>query len=134
MPQQTRVNQQTTLQDRISECAVGIREQSATMPPGRDQDELLKKLKQAETAMHLQVGKLARPAVGEVMPARGSTASDPTTRDLDAKADDALLMAQSMPRGKEKSEALKRAGLLRRAADANGISFAKRGRPRNRGG
>lgn len=51
-------------------------------------------------------------------------------RNLDAKADDALSAAQAMPNGPEKSEALKRAGLLRRKADAMGISFAKRGRPR----
>jgi hypothetical protein len=34
-----------------------------------------------------------------------------------------------MPPGKEKSEALKEAGLLRNAADIRGVSFAKRGRP-----
>jgi hypothetical protein len=45
---------QVTLQDRISEWAVGVREQAATMPPGHDREELLKKLGQAETAMHLQ--------------------------------------------------------------------------------
>jgi len=53
---------------------------------------------------------------------------DPTQRDLDA-ADEALEAARSMPNGPEKFEALKRAGLLRKAADAAGISFAKRGRP-----
>jgi hypothetical protein len=51
-------------------------------------------------------------------------------RDLDAEADEALEAARSMPSGPEKVEALKRAGLLRHAADAGGISFAKRGRPR----
>jgi hypothetical protein len=50
--------------------------------------------------------------------------------DLDAEADEALEAARSMPNGPEKTEALKRAGLLRKAADAQGISFAKRGRPR----
>jgi hypothetical protein len=50
--------------------------------------------------------------------------------DLDAKADEALEQARSMPSGQEKTEALKKAGLLRKAADADGISFAKRGRPR----
>ncbi len=43
-----------TLQDRISEWAVGVRELASNMPPGPDRDELLIKLKQAETAMHLQ--------------------------------------------------------------------------------
>jgi hypothetical protein len=49
---------------------------------------------------------------------------------LDAEADEALEAARSMPSGPEKIDALKKAGLLRRAADAEGISFAKRGRPR----
>jgi hypothetical protein len=48
--------------------------------------------------------------------------------DLDAEADEALEAARSMPRGPEKIEALKKAGLLRRAADARGVVFAKRGR------
>jgi hypothetical protein len=52
-----------------------------------------------------------------------------TKRDLAAEADEALEAARSMPNGPEKSEALKKAGLLRKAADAEGISFAKRGRP-----
>jgi hypothetical protein len=56
-------------------------------------------------------------------------AADPPKRDLDAEADEALERARSMPRGPEKIEALKKAGLLRRAADAGGVSFAKRGRP-----
>jgi hypothetical protein len=56
--------------------------------------------------------------------------SDPPKRDLDAEADEALDAARSMPHGPEKTEALKKAGLLRKAADAQGISFAKRGRPR----
>jgi hypothetical protein len=57
-------------------------------------------------------------------------ASDLPKRDLDAEADEALEAARSMPSGREKMEALKKAGLLRKAADAGGISFAKRGRPR----
>jgi hypothetical protein len=51
-------------------------------------------------------------------------------RDLNAEADEALEAARIMPRGREKVEALKKAGMLRNAADAGGISFAKRGRPR----
>jgi len=54
--------------------------------------------------------------------------SDPPKRNLDAEA---LEAARSMANGPEKTEALKKAGLLRKAADdAQGISFAKRGRPR----
>jgi hypothetical protein len=57
--------------------------------------------------------------------------SDPPKRDLNAEADEALEAARAMPNGPEKTEALKKAGLLRKAADAQqGISFAKRGRPR----
>jgi hypothetical protein len=54
MEHRRRFNHQTTLQDRISEWTVGVRAEAATMPPGRDRDELLRKLRQAETAMHLQ--------------------------------------------------------------------------------
>ena len=57
-------------------------------------------------------------------------AGDLPNRDLDAEADEALEAARTMPSGQEKIEALKKAGLLRNAADAGGISFAKRGRPR----
>ena len=56
-------------------------------------------------------------------------AGDPIQRDLDAEADEALEAARSMPSGPEKIEALKKAGRLRKAADAAGISFARRGRP-----
>ena len=52
-------------------------------------------------------------------------AGDLRNRDLHAEADDALEAARSMPRGPEKIEALKEAGLQRSAADAGGISFAK---------
>ena len=57
-------------------------------------------------------------------------ARDLPKSDLDAEADEALEAARSMPSGREKTEALKRAGLLRKEADAGGISFARRGRPR----
>jgi hypothetical protein len=49
-------------------------------------------------------------------------------RDLDAEADAALEAARSMPPGPNKIDALKKAGLLRKAADADGIVFAPRGR------
>jgi hypothetical protein len=50
-------------------------------------------------------------------------------RELDAEAEEALEAARAMPAGPTKSEAMKKAGLLRQAADAQGVSFAKRGRP-----
>ena len=49
--------------------------------------------------------------------------------DLDAQAREALQVARTMPRGAEKAKTLRNAGLLRRAADASGIIFARRGRP-----
>lgn len=42
-------------------------------------------------------------------------------RNLDAEADAALEAARSMPPGPEKVDALKKAGLLRKAADAKGM-------------
>lgn len=52
-----------------------------------------------------------------------------TGRDLDAEAEEALDAARAMPPGPEKSEAMKKAGALRKAADAQGITYARRGRP-----
>jgi hypothetical protein len=49
--------------------------------------------------------------------------------DLDAQAQAALDEARAMPPGPQKTEALKKAGLLRNAADIRGFTFAKRGRP-----
>ena len=49
--------------------------------------------------------------------------------DWDVKATEALEAARLMPPGPEKSEALKKAGMLRNAADIRGLFFAKRGRP-----
>jgi hypothetical protein len=48
---------------------------------------------------------------------------------LDAKAAAALDEAREMPPGLERTEAMKRAGILRNAADIQGVFFAKRGRP-----
>lgn len=50
--------------------------------------------------------------------------------DLDMKAQLALEEARAMPPGPQKTEALRKAGLLRNAADIKGFLFAKRGRPR----
>ena len=48
-----RFKQETSLQDRIVEWARDVRAQAAQLPPGPKRDELLKKVRQAETAMHL---------------------------------------------------------------------------------
>jgi hypothetical protein len=54
------------------------------------------------------------------------------SRSLHARPIDALEEAREMPPGTPRSEALKKAGLLRRTADDQGVIFAKRGRPRKR--
>jgi hypothetical protein len=54
MSQQRRFKQQETLQDRISKWAVGVHEEAAEMPPGREREDLLKKVRNAETAVHLK--------------------------------------------------------------------------------
>jgi hypothetical protein len=54
---------------------------------------------------------------------------DRSQRDLHMEALAALEHARAMPHGPARSEALKRAGLLQKAADMQGLTFAKRGRP-----
>ena len=54
---------------------------------------------------------------------------DRPNQDLHMEALAALEQARAMPRGPARSEALKRAGLLQKAADMQGLTFAKRGRP-----
>jgi hypothetical protein len=54
---------------------------------------------------------------------------DRPNRDLHMEALAALEQARAMPQGPARSEALKRAGLLQNAADMQGVTFAKRGRP-----
>jgi len=49
--------------------------------------------------------------------------------DLDAEAQAALDDARAMPQGPERIAAMKKAGILRKAADSHGITYAKRGRP-----
>jgi hypothetical protein len=51
-------------------------------------------------------------------------------RDWDMLAAEALELARQLPPGPKRNEALKAAGRLRCCADARGIAFAKRGRPR----
>jgi hypothetical protein len=53
----------------------------------------------------------------------------PPDPDLEAEALAALEEARAIPRGPERTEAMKKAGILRDAADSRGIAFAKRGRP-----
>jgi hypothetical protein len=54
---------------------------------------------------------------------------DRPNQDLHLEALAALEQARAMPQGPARSEALKRAGLLQSAADMQGLTFAKRGRP-----
>jgi hypothetical protein len=49
--------------------------------------------------------------------------------DLEAEALAALDEARAMPHGPERAAAMKKAGILRNAADSHGIVCAKRGRP-----
>jgi hypothetical protein len=52
------------------------------------------------------------------------------SRSQSAIAVDALQEAREMPPGEERSDALKKAGLLRYAADSYALIFRKKGRPR----
>jgi hypothetical protein len=58
------------------------------------------------------------------------TQRSPDRLDWDNLAADALELARIMPPGPERNKALKLASLLRCTADACGLVFAKRGRPR----
>jgi hypothetical protein len=49
--------------------------------------------------------------------------------DLETEAVTALESARAMSPGPERTEAMKRAGILRNAADLRGLLFAKLGRP-----
>jgi hypothetical protein len=49
--------------------------------------------------------------------------------DLETEALSALETARAMEPGPERTEAMKRAGILRNAADLRGLLFATRGRP-----
>jgi hypothetical protein len=54
----------------------------------------------------------------------------PAWLDWDKLAAEALELARLMPPGRERNKALKLASQLRCTADARGLIFAKRGRPR----
>lgn len=53
MQRRRRVKHQFPLQERIIAWTKEVRKQAAELPPGRDRDALLKKVQQAEAAMHL---------------------------------------------------------------------------------
>lgn len=53
MTRRRRFKPEASLQDRIVDWAQGVRAEADAMLPGPERDELLKKLQQAETAMHL---------------------------------------------------------------------------------
>jgi hypothetical protein len=58
------------------------------------------------------------------------TTKDPHPElDLNEQAQIALEAARRLKPGPERTEAMKRAGILRNAADLQGLFFAKRGRP-----
>jgi hypothetical protein len=69
-------------------------------------------------------------SMDRMMPADHPMAARPpkSDHDLEAEAEEALEAARAMPAGTAKSDAMKRAGLLRQAAEA-GISPPRRGRP-----
>jgi hypothetical protein len=48
-----RVQQTTTLQERLAEFTRTIREQAESLPEGRERDELMKRLRSADTASDL---------------------------------------------------------------------------------
>jgi hypothetical protein len=52
--QRRRFKQILSLQNRIADWAASVRDQLTGMQPGPERDELIKKLRQAETAMHLE--------------------------------------------------------------------------------
>ena len=59
----------------------------------------------------------------------GETGLSLDWREWDMLAAEALELARRLPPGPERNEALKAAGRLRYCADAQGIVFARRGRP-----
>jgi hypothetical protein len=54
----------------------------------------------------------------------------PDSRSQTASALDTLQEAREMPPGPQRTDALKKVGQLRHAADRQGLTFAKGGRPR----
>jgi hypothetical protein len=64
------------------------------------------------------------------MVAKQQAQPSPEDHSQHAEALEALECARAMPPGPQRIEALKKAGLLRRAVDSEDLTFAKRGRPR----
>jgi hypothetical protein len=56
--------------------------------------------------------------------------TSPDIHSQNASAVDALQEPRGMPPGAQRTNALKKAGLLRRVEDSQRVVFAKRGRPR----
>jgi hypothetical protein len=54
MVQGRRFKQQTTFQDRLEEWAKQVHAEADGLPPGPGRDALLKKIRQTETAKHLE--------------------------------------------------------------------------------
>jgi hypothetical protein len=52
--QRRRFKQTLSLQDRLNAWAAQVREQAEKLPPGSERDALLKKVRQADTASHLE--------------------------------------------------------------------------------
>jgi hypothetical protein len=77
--------------------------------------------------MNQQQSKPAK--VSRAEPMARQTRPSPNAHDLDAKAAAALDEAREIPPGPERTEAMKKAGILRNAADVQGLFFAKRGKP-----
>jgi len=53
MQRQRHFKQTSSLPERLAEWAKEVREQAAHLPPGPDREALLKKVRQADTASHL---------------------------------------------------------------------------------
>jgi hypothetical protein len=49
-----RFKQNQSLQDRLQTFASDIRAKAEALPPGAERDDLMKKARQADTALHLQ--------------------------------------------------------------------------------
>jgi hypothetical protein len=48
-----RFNQETPLQDRLAKFAQEMREKAEQLTPGLERDDMLRRARQADTAMHL---------------------------------------------------------------------------------
>jgi len=115
----------------IDEAIAAYRELSMWVidtPTVREMEKLIQKYRLDRRMLH-------PPTMEPDLPAAANRPGDHTGKskqidlELDGEVEEALWAARSMAPGAEKAEALKKAGLLRMAADASGIIFAKRGRP-----